>query len=238
LCAPLGWRLDRASALLCHGALQWHREEGKRVLQLSQRQLPFVRSFFALVVFFVSPAEPVRPFAPLLNVPHVRVSNMGRKDRGRLRHAPPHPSSLPPSPPRAPPFLARVLIPVHYNTEEGCSCALKPIGVALASVSVKICFPPVRAPSAGPSGAVSVQPSSVCAAGIGSCEMIWPPFTAVENNVTAVEIQPVLVTLDQPEMLVSCASDALPIRSPAKGGCGGPGARSGACRLSITSAPN
>jgi len=31
--------------------------------------------------------------------------------------------------------------------------------------------------------------------------MIWPPFTAVENYVTAVELQPVLVILDQPEML-------------------------------------
>ena len=72
------------------------------MLQHSQRQLPFVRSFFALLVFFVSPAEPVRPFAPLLNVPHVRVSNMGRKDRGRLRHAPPTPPVSPP-PPRVPP---------------------------------------------------------------------------------------------------------------------------------------
>jgi len=68
--------------------------------------------------------------------------------------------------------------------------------------------------------------------------MMRPPFTAVENYVTAAELQPVLVTLDQPEMLVSCASDALPIGSPAKGGFGGPGARSGACRLSLTSAPN
>ena len=209
------------------------------MLQHSQRQLPFVRSFFALLVFFVSPpAEPARPFVPLLNVSHVRVSNMGRKDRGRQRHAPPTPPFSPPPPRVLPPFPARVLILVHHNTEEGCWCALKAIGVALASVSVKICFPPVRAPSAGPSGAVSVQPSSVCAAGIGSCEMMWPPFTAVENNVTAVELQPVLVTLDQPEMLVSCASDALPIRSPAKGGSGGPDARSGACRLRITSAPN
>ena len=94
-CAPLGWRLDRASALLCHGALQWNREEGKRVLLHSQRQLPFVRSFFALLVFFVSPAEPARRFVTLLNVPHVRVSNMDARIEGACGTRP----SPPPSPP-------------------------------------------------------------------------------------------------------------------------------------------
>jgi len=72
------------------------------VLQHSQRQLLFVHSFFALLVIFVSPAEPARPFLPLLYVPHVRVSNMGRNDRGRLRHTSLTPPFSPP-PPRVPP---------------------------------------------------------------------------------------------------------------------------------------